>query len=74
VLAGPASVAAMEAGWVTTEVGRQPWIVYRVMRTADAVNTAPGLAIGLVVLVGVYTVLTVSTVYVLRRQGPVASA
>ncbi|MEA2614931.1 MAG: cytochrome bd ubiquinol oxidase subunit [Chloroflexota bacterium] len=74
VLAGPAAVAALEAGWVTTEVGRQPWIVYRVMRTADAVNTAPGLAIGLVVLVGVYTVLTVSTVYVLRRQGPVASA
>jgi cytochrome d ubiquinol oxidase subunit I len=65
---------AMEAGWVTTEVGRQPWIVYRVMRTAEAVNTAPGLAVGLFVLIGVYTVLTVSTVYVLRRLGPVESS
>jgi cytochrome d ubiquinol oxidase subunit I len=52
---------------VTTEVGRQPWIVYRVMRTTQAVNTAPGLFIGLYVLVAVYAVLTVSTVYVLRR-------
>jgi cytochrome d ubiquinol oxidase subunit I len=67
VLAGPGAVVAMEAGWVTTEVGRQPWIVYRVMRVADAVNTAPGLVIGLVVLVVVYSVLTVATVYVLRR-------
>jgi cytochrome d ubiquinol oxidase subunit I len=74
VLAGPAAVMAMEAGWVTTEVGRQPWIVYRVMRTAEAVNTAPGLAVGLFVLIGVYTVLTVSTVYVLRRLGPVESS
>ncbi len=74
VLAGPAAVAAMEAGWVTTEVGRQPWIVYRVLRTAEAVNTAPGLVIGLVVLVAVYSVLTACTVYVLRRLGPVASS
>ncbi|MGH7749056.1 MAG: cytochrome ubiquinol oxidase subunit I, partial [Candidatus Dormibacteria bacterium] len=74
VLAGPAAVAAMEAGWVTTEVGRQPWIVYRVLRTADAVNTAPGLPIGLFVLIAVYTVITVCTVYVLRRLGPVASS
>ena len=74
VVAGPAAVAAMEAGWVTTEVGRQPWIVYRVLRTADAVNTAPGLAIGLFVLIAVYTLLTACTVYVLRRLGPVASS
>jgi len=74
VAAGPAAVAAMEAGWVTTEVGRQPWIVYRVLRTADAVNTAPGLAIGLFVLIAVYTLLTACTVYVLRRLGPVASS
>ena len=72
VLAGPAAVAALEAGWVTTEVGRQPWIVYRVLRTADAVNTAPGLAVGLVVLVIVYGVLTFATISVLRRLGPIA--
>ena len=34
VAAGPLSVVALIAGWVTTEVGRQPWVVYRVMRTA----------------------------------------
>jgi cytochrome bd ubiquinol oxidase subunit I len=57
----------MEAGWVTTEVGRQPWIVWGVMRTSEAVSAAPGLRYGLYLLVVVYTVLTVATVYVLRR-------
>jgi cytochrome bd ubiquinol oxidase subunit I len=66
-LAGPATVVALEAGWVTTEVGRQPWIVWGVMRTSDAVNPAPGLWVGLVVVSVVYVVLTVATVYVLRR-------
>src|SRR3954454_20349839 len=37
MLAGPASLVALIAGWITTEVGRQPWIVYQVMRTQDAV-------------------------------------
>ncbi|CAL9470326.1 Putative cytochrome bd menaquinol oxidase subunit I [Actinosynnema sp. ALI-1.44] len=64
---GVAAVVAMEAGWVTTEVGRQPWIVYGLMRTADAVSPAPGLAWGLVAVVAVYTALTVFTVVVLRR-------
>jgi cytochrome d ubiquinol oxidase subunit I len=65
--AGPAAAVALEAGWVTTEVGRQPWVVYGVLRTADAVNPAPGLQVGLYVLLVVYAVLTVATVYVLRR-------
>src|SRR5215470_9707763 len=66
-IAGPAAVLALEAGWVTTEVGRQPWIVWGVLRTADAVNPAPGLWVGLVVVGVVYAVLTVATIYVLRR-------
>ena len=45
-VSGVAAIVAMEAGWVTTEVGRQPWIVYGVMRTADAVSPAPGLLLG----------------------------
>jgi len=65
---GVAAVVALEAGWVTTEVGRQPWVVYGQLRTADAVNTAPGLWVGLVVVAAVYAVLTVATVYVLRRM------
>jgi len=66
-ISGVAAVAALEAGWITTEVGRQPWIVYRVLRVADAVNPAPGLAWGLVAVLIVYAFLTVATVFVLRR-------
>jgi cytochrome d ubiquinol oxidase subunit I len=66
-LGGPAAVVALETGWVTTEVGRQPWIVFRVMRTADAVNPSPHLWIGLLIVAAVYAALTVSGVYVLRR-------
>jgi cytochrome d ubiquinol oxidase subunit I len=65
--AGVAAAVAMEAGWTATEVGRQPWIVYGVMRTADAVNPSPGLRFGLYVVVAVYAVLAVVTVTVLRR-------
>jgi cytochrome d ubiquinol oxidase subunit I len=65
--AGVASVVALEAGWITTEVGRQPWIVWGVMRTADAVNPAPGLRVGLYAVLAVYAVLTVGTVHVMRR-------
>jgi cytochrome bd ubiquinol oxidase subunit I len=65
-LSGVAAVVALEAGWVTTEVGRQPWIVYGYLRTADAVSAAPGLRLGLYALIVVYTVLTAATIYVLR--------
>ncbi|MFC3897177.1 cytochrome ubiquinol oxidase subunit I [Lentzea rhizosphaerae] len=64
---GVAAVIAMEAGWITTEVGRQPWVVYGILRTADAVSPAPGLGWGLAAVVSVYTVLTAFTVVVLRR-------
>jgi cytochrome bd ubiquinol oxidase subunit I len=66
-LSGVAAVVALEAGWVTTEVGRQPWIVYGYMRTSEAVSSAPGLRFGLYALLVVYTLMTVATVYVLRR-------
>jgi cytochrome bd ubiquinol oxidase subunit I len=66
-VSGVAAVTAMEAGWITTEVGRQPWIVYGVLRVASAVNPAPGLANGVWPVLAVYAVLTVATVYVLRR-------
>jgi cytochrome bd ubiquinol oxidase subunit I len=75
VLAGPAAAIALEAGWVVTEVGRQPWVVYGVLLTRDAVNPHPGLVAGLLTVLAVYAVLTVATVAVLRRlarRGPVA--
>lgn len=67
VVAGPAAAVALLAGWTVTEVGRQPWIVYEVMRTADAVNTADGLRYGYFALLAVYAALTWGTVFVLRR-------
>jgi cytochrome d ubiquinol oxidase subunit I len=66
-VSGVAAVLAMEAGWVTTEVGRQPWIVYGILRTADAVSPAPGLFLGFYAVVAIYVVLTALTVIVLRR-------
>jgi cytochrome d ubiquinol oxidase subunit I len=67
ILAGPGAVVAMEAGWVVTELGRQPWIVYGIMRVDEAVTAARGLPIGLFTLIGVYIALTAGTVLVLRR-------
>src|SRR5262245_29880436 len=67
VAAGPASVVALIAGWVTTEVGRQPWIVYRVMRTAAAVTGGQGIPVGYATLVGLYAALGVGLWWVLRR-------
>jgi cytochrome d ubiquinol oxidase subunit I len=66
-VSGAAAVVALEAGWITTEVGRQPWIVYGIMRTADAVSPAPGLYLGFYAVVVVYVGLTALTVFVLRR-------
>jgi cytochrome d ubiquinol oxidase subunit I len=71
-LAGLAAVVAMEAGWIVTEVGRQPWIVYGLLRTVDAVTRAPGTVASFVVVMGVYVVLGAATFIVLRsmsRQG-----
>jgi cytochrome d ubiquinol oxidase subunit I len=65
--AGPLSFVALIAGWITTEVGRQPWIVYKVMRTTQAVTSADGLAVGYAVLVAVYVSLGAAVVWLLRR-------
>jgi cytochrome d ubiquinol oxidase subunit I len=67
LVAGPAAVVALEAGWITTEVGRQPWIVYNVMRTRDAVSTASGLRYGYFLLLAVYALLTAASVAVIRH-------
>jgi cytochrome d ubiquinol oxidase subunit I len=66
-LAGPLSVVALIAGWITTEVGRQPWIVYEVMRVSQAVTAARGVPIGDGVLVLVYVALAVAVAWLLRR-------
>ncbi|GGJ94262.1 cytochrome ubiquinol oxidase subunit I [Pilimelia anulata] len=65
--AGPASVVALIAGWIATEVGRQPWIVHLRLRTADAVATAPRLEWYLYATLAIYAVLATSLVAILRR-------
>jgi cytochrome d ubiquinol oxidase subunit I len=67
VLAGPLSVVALIAGWVTTEVGRQPWVVYRVMRTSQAVTGAGGIPVGYATLATVYVALAIAVGWVLMR-------
>ena len=66
-IAGPLAFVALICGWTTTEVGRQPWIVYKVMRTSEAVTHANGLAVGYVALIVVYVSLAVAVAWLLRR-------
>ena len=68
VVAAPLAVAAVELGWIATEVGRQPWIVYGVMRTPEAAGDNPGLwwLLGFSVLL--YAAMTVAAVAVLRSM------
>jgi cytochrome bd ubiquinol oxidase subunit I len=65
--AGPLSVVALIAGWVTTEVGRQPWVVYGHMRTEDAVTGADGIPVGYASLAIVYAGLASAVAWILRR-------
>jgi cytochrome d ubiquinol oxidase subunit I len=67
VAAGPLSLVALVAGWVTTEVGRQPWVVYGFMRTGEAVTGAAGIPIGYASLVTVYVALAGAVAWMLRR-------
>ena len=68
VAAGPLGFLAIEAGWVVTEVGRQPWIIYGVMRTEDAVTPMPWLVVPFVTFTVLYIFLAVIVCFVLRRQ------
>ena len=68
VAAGPLGFLAIEAGWVVTELGRQPWIIYGVMRTKEAVTPMGKIAIPFVVFTILYLFLSVVVIYLLRRQ------
>ena len=73
----PLGFLALEAGWLVTEAGRQPWVIYRVMRTADAVTPVDSVAGSLMVFSMLYAALLVILVFFLRRlarSGPVAHA
>jgi cytochrome bd ubiquinol oxidase subunit I len=67
IAAGALSLVALYAGWVTTEVGRQPWVVYERMRTSDAVTAAAGIPVAFGALLVVYLGLAGATLWILRR-------
>jgi len=67
VVAGPLSVVALIAGWVVTEVGRQPWVVYRTMTTAAVVTGARGIPVGYGALAASYLVVAIGLAWVLLR-------
>jgi len=68
VLSGPAAVTAMEAGWFVTEFGRQPWIVYGILRTSDAATTAPALGLTFAIFFLIYIGLALTTARLLLWQ------
>jgi cytochrome d ubiquinol oxidase subunit I len=68
VLAAPMGFICTEAGWVVTEVGRQPWIIYGLMRTAEAVTPMPGLIVPFLVFTSLYAVLGAVVAWLLYRQ------
>ena len=68
IAAGALSLIALESGWITTEVGRQPWIVYGVMRVEDAVTSNGGIWITLAVMIVVYSAMGIAAALVLRSM------
>ena len=67
-VSGVATVVAMECGWIVTEVGRQPWIVYNVMRTEDAVTNADGVGITFAGVIVLYAALGAALIVTLRAM------
>ena len=67
-IATPFGFIALEAGWTVTEVGRQPWIIYGVMKTEDALTPMPGIQYSLFVIVTVYLLLTLTVIWLMSRQ------
>lgn len=64
----PLGMVAVWAGWTVTEVGRQPWIIYNIMRTADAVTPMPGLQYPFWAFMALYAGLLVTAAWLMKRQ------
>jgi cytochrome d ubiquinol oxidase subunit I len=67
VVCGPLVFVALEAGWIAAELGRQPWIIYNIMRTSDGATTNGGVAVFFFVFLAIYIALAVATIGLLRR-------
>jgi cytochrome d ubiquinol oxidase subunit I len=68
VVAGPLAVVALESGWVATEVGRQPWVVFDVLRTVNAATDNPGIWWSYAGACVLYVGMTIGAVVVLRSM------
>ena len=74
VLLAPAGFIAIEAGWIVTEVGRQPWIIQGVMRTEDAVTQVPNQFIALWGFTIIYVILAITLVWLLLLLAKTAAS
>ncbi|WP_094699214.1 cytochrome ubiquinol oxidase subunit I [Brevibacillus laterosporus] len=75
VLSGPLSMLGIEAGWIFACTGRQPWILYRVMKTADATTQSQGLGTLFLLFLGIYLFMSIATILVFRyyfRRHPIS--
>jgi cytochrome d ubiquinol oxidase subunit I len=73
-ITGVLSVVTMEAGWIVSEVGRQPWIVYNLMKVSDAATTNDGVWITFIAVALLYAGLGITTILVLRGMSRRARA
>lgn len=64
----PAGFIAVEAGWMVTELGRQPWIIYGIMRTRDALTPMPGIQVSFFLITFIYIFLTFVVFWLMSRQ------
>lgn len=65
---GPLGMLAIEAGWIATEVGRQPWVIQGIMRTSDAVTPMPRVWITLTLFTMMYIALSIVVVRLMKNQ------
>lgn len=65
VLSGPLSIMAIEFGWIFACTGRQPWVIYRILKTADSATNANGLGILFGLFIAIYIILGIAVVFVL---------
>jgi cytochrome d ubiquinol oxidase subunit I len=68
VLMSPLGLIAIEAGWVVTEVGRQPWVIYGYLKTADALTPRPGIIYTFILYLVIYLALSLVVYHLVRRQ------
>lgn len=68
IIAAPMGFIALEAGWVVTEVGRQPWIIYKILKVSETVTPMPGLTVPLIIFTFIYIFLSVFSIWLLDRQ------